>query len=265
MTIFLAGLGVSAGAGLYTSLWGAFKDSPYESFKIRTFFRSIWVSLILYTALFYFGPLREELSSLRLAQLFFLIMGVERVVTEMYKCFFRNEDQAKYLIPSRITFFGRHITDGPLRYCVGTMIYAATGIILISSKTEVAGYTGFLAIACLTGLMSAVGGAYKDAPFEGFMPLKFLRSPLVMAATSPFFYLLGPAPIGFLLFMNGGLERFIIEFYKTYIRRWQSGKFHPDLRRIQIFVEKRARFYYLAMGIISGLIILIIYELGQTP
>jgi hypothetical protein len=265
VTIFLAGLGVSAGAGLYTSLWGAFKDSPYESFKIRTFFRSIWVSLILYTALFCFGSIREELSSLRLVQVFFLIMGVERVVTEMYKCFFRNEDQAKYLIPSRITFFGRPISNNLLRYCVGTMIYAAVGVILTLSAIKIDTYLGFLAVSCMVGLYSALGGAFKDAPFEGFMPLKFLRSPLVTAATSPFFYLLGPAPIGFLLFMNGGLERFVIEFYKTYIRRWQSGKFHPDLRRIQRFVDNRERFYHLAWGIISGLIILIIYELGQIP
>ena len=34
---FYLGLGISAVSGLYTSLWGAFKDAPYEGFKRGTF------------------------------------------------------------------------------------------------------------------------------------------------------------------------------------------------------------------------------------
>ena len=89
------------------------------------------------------------------------------------------------------------------------------------------------------------------------MWLKFQRSALVLAALSPLFYFLNdsPAPVslGFLIYMNGGLERFAVEYYKTYIQRNMSGKFRPDLPRIQECVERREKFHYSALVIIAAL------------
>ena len=43
----LARFGVSLISGLYTSLWGAFKDAPYEGLKAATFPRSIYFHLVI--------------------------------------------------------------------------------------------------------------------------------------------------------------------------------------------------------------------------
>ena len=49
-------LGVTALiSGLYTSLWGAFKDSPYEGFKPGTFPRSVYFHVAIFLPL-YFAP-----------------------------------------------------------------------------------------------------------------------------------------------------------------------------------------------------------------
>ena len=53
---FYIGLGVSIVSGLYTSLWGAFKDCPFEDFKPRTFPRSIYFHIVIFSVL-YFAPI----------------------------------------------------------------------------------------------------------------------------------------------------------------------------------------------------------------
>ena len=110
---------VSAVSGLYTSLWGAFKDSPYEGFKPKTFPRSVYFNVVIFAALYALPAFHDRVTALGLFQLFFVTMGLERFLAEIYKGFFRTEDQAKYFVPSRITFFGRHVESELLRYGVG--------------------------------------------------------------------------------------------------------------------------------------------------
>lgn len=262
MVLFLSFV-VALVSGLYTSLWGAFKDSPYEDFKPQTFPRSIYFHVVIFGALYYLPFFRDDFIALKLFQLFFLVMGLERFLAELYKGFFRTEDQSKYFVPSRITFFGHHVTSDALRYGVGTFLVAGVlGVLLIDF--EIHSFWVFLLVAYATGLLVSLGGAYKDAPFEGFKPLKFQRSGVVLAVCSPLFYFLNdpahPITLGFLIYMNGGLERFVVEYYKTYIQRTMSGKFRPDITRIQRCMDNREKFHYLALVIIAGLVALFVYE-----
>jgi len=82
------------------------------------------------------------------------------------------------------------------------------------------GIIGFAA-----GLASAVGGAVKDSPYEGFSYLKFLRSPMVGAiagiTTGYFFPDIHPAV---LFFACIGEERVVVESYKI-ARVQKPGKF----------------------------------------
>ena len=193
-------------------------------------------------------------------------MGIERFIAELYKGFFRKEDQSKYFVPSRITFFGRQVDNELLRYSVGAVLIAGVfGLLLFEFR--VGHFSGFLIVAYTSGLLVALGGAYKDAPFEGFKWLKFQRSAAVLAVCSPLFYFVNnpfaPVPLGFLIYMNGGLERFVVEYYKTYIQRNMSGKFRPDLPRIQVYIDKREKFHTLALLLIAGLIALYIYEVQK--
>jgi len=258
-------LAVTVTSGLYTSLWGAFKDSPYEGFKPKTFPRSIYFNIAIFVPLCFAPYFRESFRDLGLVQIFFLIMGIERFIAELYKGFFRTEDQAKYFVPSRITFLGRHIESDGLRYAVGTLlILIVFCILLINVKLE--SFPGFLVAGYATGLLVALGGAYKDAPFEGFKWLKFQRSGVALAVLSPLFYYLNdpraPVPLGFLIYMNGGLERFVVEYYKTYIQRNMSCKFKPDLPKIQKHIDRREKFHYMALGIIAALALLYVHEIS---
>jgi hypothetical protein len=254
---------VSAVSGLYTSLWGAFKDSPFEGFKARTFPRSVYFSVVICLAMYSLPQLRVPLLSLGWFQLFFLVMGLERFLAELYKGFFRSEDQAKYFVPSRITFFGRHVQREWIRYAVGAVLVAIVFAVLFI-PLPVQHLLLFTAIAYGTGLIVSLGGAYKDAPFEGFKPLKFQRSGFVLAVLSPLLYWINDGEhavtLGFLIYMYGGLERFSIEYYKTYIQRNMSGKFRPDSPRIQEAAERREKFHYAALILIAALVLLYALE-----
>lgn len=254
---------ITAISGLYTSLWGAFKDSPYEGFKPKTFPRSVYFNVAILAVLYAMPMLHERVVALGLFQLFFLTMGLERFLAEIYKGFFRTEDQTKYFVPSRITFFGHHVTSDVARYFVGTVIVAAVfAVVWIDVTVE-----QFLWVAVTaygTGLLVSLGGAYKDAPFEGFQPLKFQRSGVVLAVLSPLFYFLNdpetPVSLGFLIYMNGGLERFAVEYYKTYIQRNMSGKFRPDLPRQEKAAQRREKFHYGALVLIAALVLVYLIE-----
>lgn len=252
-------------SGLYTCLWGAFKDAPYEGFKPKTFPRSMYFHIAIFLPLYFIPYFSAQFQHLGLVQLFFLIMGLERFLAEIYKGFFRTEDQQKYFVPSRITFFGRPVASDFLRYGAGGLIVAVVFAFLLVAA-PVKSFWGYLATGYCTGLLVALGGAYKDAPFEGFKWLKFQRSGVVLAALSPLFYLLGnpeyPVGLGFLIYMNGGLERFTVEYYKTYIQRNMSGKFQPNLPKIQRELDTREKFHYAALAIIAGLAALYAHERG---
>ena len=260
---FLVSLTVAIVSGLYTSLWGAFKDSPYEGFKPKTFPRSIYFNVAIFLPLFFVPYFRDNFQHLGLVQIFFLVMGIERFLAELYKGFFRTEDQSKYFVPSRITFFGKHIASDLVRYAAGTAVVALVFCFLLID-VGIEHFLLFLLVAYATGLLVALGGAYKDAPFEGFKWLKFQRSAVVLALLPPLFYFLNdsqtPVPLGFLIYMNGGLERFVIEYYKTFIQRNMSGKFRPDLSRIQHHIDTREKFHYMALAIIAALVFLYIHE-----
>lgn len=256
---FALSLTVTIVSGLYTSLWGAFKDSPYEGLKSRTFPRSVYFHVVIFLVLYFVPFFSDAFRALSFVQMFFLVMGLERFLAELYKGFFRTEDQSKYFVPSRITFLGKYVGSDLLRYAVGTVLVAIVfSVVFIDVPID--SFWQFLAVAYGTGLLVSLGGAYKDAPFEGFKILKFQRSSVVLAVCTPLFYFLGPVSLGFLIYMNGGLERFVVEYYKTYIQRNMSGKFQPDLPRIQKYIDHREKFHYMALVIIAWLAALYFYE-----
>ena len=261
----LGGLLVSALSGLYTSLWGGFKDSPWEGFKPRTFPRSIHFSLVIFAFLLAVPVMRERVAGLGMVQLFFLVMGLERFLTELHKGCFREEPQEKYFVPSALTILGRPVRSHALRITAGVVLVSAVaGVLFIG--VPVTGFWSYLAVAYLTGLLVSGGGAWKDAPFEGFHTLKFFRSGLTLAIASPLFYWLQtpgePVALGILIYMNGGLERFLVEYYKTFIQRNMSGKFRPDLPRVETF--RREGFHYGAWVLIVAVAVVETFEAGAA-
>ncbi len=210
---------VSMVSGLFTASWGAYKDAPLEGFKHRSFWRSIAFSVAI------LGVLRALGSSpAGMFRLFFVIMGIERLAIEIYKPCFRKEDHGKYFIPQNMSFLGLDLAGRATKIAVGLALVAgALGVLVI--PTVIASWPAHFVVAVGVGMFICCGGAAKDAPFEGFDRRKFLRSAIVLAVTSPLVYRLGPAPLGTLVFMNGGIERLIVESYKTYVSTKPPGKF----------------------------------------
>ncbi len=119
--------------------------------------------------------------------LFGLIYATERAISETYKTFFRQQDQSKYTIPMQLAVFGRPVVRPGIRALVG--IGYAGAIIggaylaawLEHTFAPLPRLVTALTVGALGGWFSAMGGAWKDAPIEGFQIFKFFRSPLLAA------------------------------------------------------------------------------------
>ena len=214
--------------GLHAATWGGFKDSPFEGFRPASFVRSIALGLLAALALALFTDLESGQPAL------LLIVGVcytgERLATEWWKSIVREDDQTAYSIPMRLAVHGRPIDDRRQRYLLGLAI--AVGLLVLcwairdlqSVLPDVPVWVTVL-LAGTGGWLTAVGGAWKDAPVEGFSGWKFLRSPVVAtgwaAVLSPFTHdwvLLAVAA--------GGWSVISIETYKTFLTGGRPpGKF----------------------------------------
>jgi hypothetical protein len=112
---------------------------------------------------------------------------VERALGEIYKTFLRQEDQSKYTIPMQFAVFGRTVESRALRAALGVGYLC----VMLGMVALVAAYQRWVGpdpslfqvafIASAGAWISAVGGAWKDAPIEGFQTLKFFRSPALAA------------------------------------------------------------------------------------
>lgn len=244
----IVGFGISVVSGLFTAAWGAYKDAPLEGFHRRSFGRSVLFSLVIFTIAAATMPGRVEM--LFGFQLFFLVMGVERIAIEIYKPCFRREDQGKYLIPQDGSFLGYHVDSGWVLRVVGV---AAFGVVfaLMCIGGDVVTYDEHAVVAVTVGLFICCGGAAKDAPYEGFQSEKFLRSAIVLGFASPFLWLLGPTPLGLEIFIAGGIERLLVESYKTYFTDKRPGKFRPDLPIVDHrFLRRRPPLKAMAFAIV---------------
>ena len=83
-----------------------------------------------------------------------------------------------------------------------------------------------IAIGAAAGTLVAIGGATKDAPYEGFKWKTFLRSPIIGAIAAPLIAAYNPsltAPI--LGMVTIAAERATVETYK--VLRQRAGDYVP--------------------------------------
>lgn len=174
------------------------------------------------------------------------VYAIERLATEGWKAFLREQDQTRYTIPMRLGFRGRPVDHKPLRYTVGaaitlTAVAALLGLEAIQRHIHSLPWLlVIIVVGSAGGWATAVGGAWKDAPIEGFSGWKFLRSPSIATAWA--------VPLSFLtehwvalLLASGGYSVAAIETYKTFLTGGRPpGKFagrstrahYPRLRRL---------------------------------
>lgn len=204
--------------GLLTASWGAYKDSPYEGFNQLSFLRSIVFTVIYYVIL-------RELDAVTTPTIITLsAIACERLTQEIWKAFFRKEQRSGvYKIPQSFHVIGK-VLDFHSRLAFGFVISLfLLVVLLILSKLQIQG-NNWIYVGLILAIIPSLGGAWKDAPIEGFEIAKFPRSFLIMFACV---YLLRAFTNNFLLLIMSaaGLERLIVEFYKTFIISSVPGKF----------------------------------------
>jgi hypothetical protein len=230
-------------AGLHAATWGMYKDSPHEGFTTRRFLRSPALGALA-------GPLVAELGRIDpgtaggLVVLFGATYGVERVLVEYWKTFIREEDQSKYAIPMQFAVRGR-VASRRVRW-VAALAYGCCELSLAAGviwrDRHVSAWPPLMTailVGSAAGWVSALGGAWKDAPIEGFRTLKFFRSPLLAGAYGA---LVGSFTPHLLVTLLGALGYTIAttETYKTFaFPATPRGKFagkqihHPETLRFR--------------------------------
>lgn len=178
---YLIACAVGLLAGAHTSTWGMYKDAIHEGFSVRKFARSILISVSIAPLLIVLGFPLTGLGSL--VVLFGTVYVLERAAAEFYKTFLRNEDQSKYFIPMQFAVRGTVVHSRAKRLLAGVAA-VVVGLVLLAlaASVESRSLAAYALTGSLGGWFSAVGGAWKDAPHEGFDLFKFLRSPVMTAA-----------------------------------------------------------------------------------
>ncbi len=233
LVVVLGGL-----TGLHAATWGAFKDTPFEGFRGSSFVRSVVLGLGLALVV---GSTLPKASSQAVVVLVGLLYAAERLATEWWKAFVREDPQSAYAIPMRLAVGGRPVDARLPRYATGIgLLVGLLALVRLLSMLPREGSPGWVTVLVggTGGWLTAVGGAWKDAPVEGFSGWKFLRSPAVATGWA---LALAPQVTDWLLLVvsAGGLSVLVIETYKTFLTGGRPpGKFHGKPVR---FVEWTAR------------------------
>jgi len=212
--------------GVWTATWGGFKDSPFEGYRLRSALRTVLLAVALAIAL--------ALSGIAVAPAFLVAVGLcvtaERLCTEWWKTIVREDPQDAYSIPMRLAVRGRPVDSRPRRYAVGAavVVLLVLGAAAVTTGQRLLGPTPWwlgVLVGSTGGWLTAVGGAWKDAPIEGFSGWKFLRSPSVATA---WVIVLLPFTDSWLVLAvaGGGWSVATIETYKTFLTGGRPpGKF----------------------------------------
>lgn len=265
MTLILSLL-VGLLAGSHTATWGMFKDAPHEGFTVRRYLRSVWVAVALAPVAAWLGAIDPARPAGAIV-LFGLVYALERASTEFYKTFIREEDQSKYFIPMQFHVLGRVVESRWIRLLVGGGLVATALLLLVTARAiqEASGpeLPRLLVVASMGGWFSAMGGAFKDAPIEGFQTFKFFRSPAVATAYG---LLLSPLTTSWpiLALAAVGYTVASIETYKTFFfPKRPRGKFAG--KPILFPAMLRRRLYFVPVYVLIWVVILVGFITAVPP
>lgn len=213
-------------AGAHAASWGAYKDSPFEGFRWASAIRSLVLAAVLTVMV-------VRLTTLGTADVMIVALvayAAERLATEGWKAILRENDQSAFTIPMRLGFRGRAVDHRGYRYAAGGLLLCAVvaaGLSVRLLQTLDIAPWWVLVTVCGggAGWATAVGGAWKDAPVEGFSGWKFLRSPVVATAWA---VVLSPRTDDLLVLVlaAGGAAVASIETWKTFFTGDRApGKF----------------------------------------
>jgi hypothetical protein len=247
-------------SGCHASIWGMYKDALHEGFRYGAFLRSITIGAIVavFLEIAFDFPLPAPRA---LVLLFGLAYAVERGIVEVWKTFIRQEDQSKYFIPMQFSIGGVPVTSASARLAAGGAYIATVVAILLVVRNLNDGastlpHTGRAALGGFAvGMLLAIGGAWKDAPKDGFDIVKFFRSP---AMTVFYACLLAQLTADHLLIAAAaiGYERATAETYKTFFFPSKPrGKFSGKPVLYPALLKKRQYFVPVYVSICASVIV----------
>jgi hypothetical protein len=223
MTTFVTIL-IGFAAGIHAAVYGAYKDSPHESFLFRRFLRELLFAGTIAAGLAYFHL--SDGQSLFIVYL--TVFALARIATEFWKLFLRVEPQGGYRIPTQIHWFRIVVHNWFARLLLGAgflgSIYGCYRLFRLlphSIEWPVIG----LIVGCGIGIAEAIAGGYKDGTIEGFSFLKFLKSP-TFGAFGGLLASYHTYDIAFLMLAAVGTMRMINELlFKMVVPGYAPGKF----------------------------------------
>ncbi len=246
-------------AGMHAATWGMYKDAPHEGFSRWKYARSPLLATLLAAVVSAVSALDPRRPG-DLVLLFGVTYVLERALAEIYKTFLRQEDQSKYFIPMQLHVLGKVVESRGARLTAG-LLYAAglVGMVLAVEDLD-RNLPGphsvglVMLVGGIGGWISACGGAWKDAPSEGFQTLKFFRSPalaslfaLGLAGVTQSLLLVTLAATGYTIATT--------ETYKTFFFPSKPrGKFAGMPIRFPEMLQQRRRFVPLYVAIWAGVL-----------
>jgi hypothetical protein len=232
---------IGIAAGLHAALYGAYKDSPQESFLLHRFLRELVFASVIAASLTLF-----HLSD---GQRFFIIylsvFALARIATEFWKLFLRIEPQNDYRIPTQIHWFSGVVHNPFARLVLGmgflASIYGGYRFALFLSH-RLPWHSAALLAGAFIGIEEALAGAYKDGLIEGFSFRKFLKSP-TFGAFGGLIASYYTADVAFLLLAAIGTMRMINELlFKMVVPDYTPGKFKSLTGPFEEWMTRRKYF-----------------------
>jgi len=236
-------LAIGVAAGLHGALYGAYKDSPHESFLPRRFARELVFAVVAaaFLSLSHLGDGQTPFV------LYLSVFALSRIVTEFWKLFVRVEPQDGFRIPTQIHSMGHVVHNRVVRFALGIGFLASIygmGRLFAFVSEGLPAWAGGLVFGGGIGLALAASGAYKDGLIEGFYWRKFLKSPVFGALAGLVASVHTASPVYLLLCSIGG-ERMINELlFKLLVKGYVPGKFRSMTGPFEHWMRRRR--YFLA-------------------
>lgn len=237
--LFATVLGLAA--GLHAASYGAYKDSPHESFLLRRFIRELVFASGLAAVLAVSGVSDGQSPFV----IYLSAFALSRIATEFWKLFVRVEPQDGYRIPTQIHWVKGVVHNPVIRLALGCGflasiygIYCLAKVLPLEWPIALRGVVIGLSI----GICEAIAGAYKDGSIEGFYWYKFAKSPTFGALGGLIASGHTDHPGFLLLAAIGSMRMFLELLFKIVVPDYTPGKFRSMTGPFTEWVALRRHF-----------------------
>lgn len=234
-------VGIGMVSGLHGALYGAYKDSPHESFLLRRFVRELVIATCCAVGLLWFPATPDQ----RPFVIYTSVFALSRIATEFWKLFLRVEPQQGFRIPTQIHWVKGVVHNPVLRLLLGLgflgSIYGMYRLFHLLPESVPLPAQG-MTVGFGIGVTEALAGGYKDGTIEGFSWRKFAKSP-TFGALGGLIASVHTASLAFLLLAAIGTMRMFLELlFKMIVRDYVPGKFRSMVGPWQDWMARRRVF-----------------------